>query len=255
MTILKTITERKKAEIPLINIPEKRLVESPKLSLYNSLYNRSLPLGIIAEVKKASPSRGVITENFHPVEIAEEYERINVSGISVLTDIDFFQGHPVYLTQIKQAVNTPVLRKDFLIDPKQILESERIGADAVLLIAGILSGNQLQELYNQTTEMGMEALVEVHNEEELEKVLKYIKPKLIGVNNRDLHTFETDLTTTKRLKPLIPEEALLISESGVHHKQDVDYLKEAGADGLLIGESLMKSPEKKQFLQSLFGEE
>lgn len=254
MTILETITARKKEEIPLIQVPAERLTSAPKRSFASSLRQSQYPLGIIAEVKKASPSKGVLLENFHPVDIAREYEKLNVSGISVLTDKDFFQGAPEYLTQIKDTVNIPLLRKDFLIDPRQVLEAERLGADAVLLIAAILEGRQLQELYLQAQELGMDVLVEVHNEKELEKVLKFSSPEIIGVNNRNLNTFETDITISAKLKPMIPEGTLFISESGVHEKADVDYLSGIGADGLLIGEGFMKSSNKKQFLDSLFGE-
>lgn len=254
MTILETITARKKEEIPLIELPAERMTDRPKRSLKDSLKKSSYPLGIIAEVKKASPSKGVLLEDFHPVSIAREYQNLNVSGISVLTDKDFFQGAPEYLTQIKNTVDIPLLRKDFLIDPLQVTEAERIGADAILLIAAILEGKQLQELYLQAEELGMDVLVEVHNEEELEKVLNYSTPEIIGVNNRNLNTFETDLSTSERLKPYIPKGMLFISESGVHEKKDADYLRGIGADGLLVGEGFMKSQDKKAFLDSLFGE-
>lgn len=254
MTILEKITARKKEEIPDIQLPSERLVVSPKKSLYESLKKSVWPLGVIAEVKKASPSRGVLTENFNPVQTALQYEAIQAAGISVLTDKDFFQGKAEFLTQIKQSVNIPVLRKDFIIDKIQVLEAERIGADAVLLIAAVLEGAQLQELYDYAAELGMEVLVEVHNEAEIEKVFNNIKPDILGINNRDLKTFETDLTTTSRLKPYLPEGTLLVSESGVHTRADADYLREAGADGLLVGEGFMKSPDKKQFLLSLFGD-
>ncbi|TVP84647.1 MAG: indole-3-glycerol phosphate synthase TrpC [Alkalicoccus sp.] len=251
--MLNTITARKKEEIPAIQVPAERLVSTPRKSLYRSLKQSAWPLGIIAEVKKASPSRGVLTENFHPVETALQYEAFHAAGISVLTDKDFFQGKADYLTQIKEQVNVPVLRKDFIIDEVQVRESEKIGADAVLLIAAILDGTQLKELYGQAVELGMEVLVEVHNEEEIEKVFRHFSPELIGINNRDLNTFETDLKTTSRLKPYLPEGTLLVSESGVHTKEDVDYLRKAGAEGLLVGEGFMKSTNKKQFLESLFG--
>lgn len=253
MTILNTITARKKEEIPAIKIPGERLVTTSKKSLYRSLKQSMWPLGIIAEVKKASPSRGILTENFQPVETALQYEDIHAAGISVLTDKDFFQGKADYLTKIKQEVNVPVLRKDFIIDEVQVRESEKIGADAVLLIAAILEGAQLKELYSQAVELGMEVLVEVHNEKEIEKVFSHVTPELIGINNRDLNTFETDLKTTSRLKPYLPENTLLVSESGVHTKADADYLRDAGAEGLLVGEGFMKSANKKQFLESLFG--
>ncbi|WP_425284412.1 indole-3-glycerol phosphate synthase TrpC [Alkalicoccus daliensis] len=252
--MLQTITNRKKEELTSLQLPAERLTEAPKLSLADALRNSSYPLGIIAEVKKASPSKGVLLEDFHPVAIAKEYESVNASGISVLTDRDFFQGHAQYLTDIKNEVNLPLLRKDFLIDHRQVTEAERIGADAILLIAAILEGKQLQELYLQAEELGMEVLVEVHNEEELEKVLTWSKPEIIGVNNRNLNTFETDLATSARLQPLIPEDILFISESGVHNSRDAQYLASIGADGLLIGEGFMKAVNKKEFIHSLFSD-
>ncbi|PRO66978.1 indole-3-glycerol phosphate synthase TrpC [Alkalicoccus urumqiensis] len=253
--MLDKITDRKKEEIASLIVPETHLIEGTKRSLAESLRASSYPLGLIAEVKKASPSKGVILEDFHPTAIAEEYEKLQVSGISVLTDRDFFQGAPEYLTSIRRSVKTPILRKDFIIDPVQVLEADRIGADAILLIAAILDPEQLKELYLQAEELGMEALVEVHSEEELEQVLRVLTPGLIGVNNRDLRTFETDLTISKRLAPMMPESSLFVSESGVHTKADADYLKNHGARGLLIGEGFMKSSDRRQFLESLFGDE
>ncbi|WP_280768219.1 indole-3-glycerol phosphate synthase TrpC [Salipaludibacillus daqingensis] len=252
MTILDKIVAKKIEELASIEIPTERLVNKPKRSLCQSIQSAHHPLGLIAEVKKASPSKGIISADFHPLEIAESYEKLQVAGISVLTDKEFFHGDPRYLTNIKQEVNIPILRKDFIIDEKQVTYSERIGADAILLIAAILEGNQLAELHAQAAELGLDVLVEVHNEKELEKVLQHVSPSMIGVNNRDLNTFETDLTTTKRLYPLIPKGVQLISESGIHSKKDVDFLKETKADGLLIGEAFMKSENKKAFLDSLF---
>lgn len=255
MNILDRIVEKKIEELPSILVPTERLVNKPKRSLSQSIASSNHPLGLIAEVKKASPSKGILTNNFQPVVIAKSYEQLQVSGISVLTDEEFFQGAPRYLTDIKQEVETPILRKDFIIHDKQVTFSERIGADAILLIAAILEGNQLSELHEQATELGLDVLVEVHNEQELEKVLLHISPSMIGVNNRDLTTFETDITITQRLYPLIPKGIQLISESGVHTKADVDFLRETKVDGLLIGEGFMKSENKRAFLNSLFYEE
>jgi len=255
MSILDRIVAKKIEELPSIVIPTERLVNKSKMSLSQSIASSHHPLGLIAEVKKASPSKGLLTNDFQPVAIAKLYEELQVSGISVLTDKEFFQGDVRYLTDIKREVDIPILRKDFILNEKQVTYSERIGADAILLIAAILEGNQLSELHQQATELGLEVLVEVHNEKELEKVLRHVLPSMIGVNNRDLATFETDLTITERLYPLIPERIQLISESGVHTKADVDLLRETKVDGLLIGEGFMKSPDKRAFLNSLFYEE
>ncbi|WP_026696530.1 indole-3-glycerol phosphate synthase TrpC [Alkalicoccus chagannorensis] len=251
--MLTTIKDRKKEEIRSLHLPERADVSREKRSFADSLRRASLQPGVIAEVKKASPSKGVIVEDFHPASIAAEYEEAGAAGISVLTDRDFFQGDNAYLTAVKQTVGLPVLRKDFIIDEIQVREADLIGADAVLLIAAILDRAQLQELHDQAVEAGMEVLVEVHNEEEAEKVLSVIRPALFGVNNRDLNTFETDLEVTKRLAGYTPEGSLLISESGVHTAADAQRLKSYGASGLLIGEGFMRSQSRSSFLQTLLG--
>jgi indole-3-glycerol phosphate synthase len=255
MTILDKIVAKKKEELSSLTIPEARVLDTPFRSLKNALLTSIHPLGIIAEIKQASPSKGLLTDNFHPLSIAATYEEIGVSGISVLTDETFFKGHADDLSAVKNRVNVPVLRKDFIINEKQVVYSERIGADAILLIAAILEGSQLAELYDQASELGMEVLVEVHNEEEIEKVLTYIKPAMIGVNNRDLTTFETHLSTTERLRPLVAsDETLFISESGIHTKKDVECLLKNQVHGMLVGEAFMRSTNKQQFLNSLFYE-
>ncbi|WP_078576863.1 indole-3-glycerol phosphate synthase TrpC [Salipaludibacillus agaradhaerens] len=255
MTILDKIVAKKKDELSSLTIPESRIVDTPFRSLKNALLTSIHPLGIIAEIKQASPSKGLLTDHFQPLSIAAAYEKIGVSGISVLTDETFFKGHADDLSAVKNHVNLPVLRKDFIVDEKQVLYSERIGADAILLIAAILEGNQLAELYDQAMELGMEILVEVHNEEELEKVLTHTNPTMIGVNNRDLTTFDTHLSTTERLRPLVTnDETLFISESGIHTKEDVECLLKNQVDGMLVGEAFMRSANKQQLLNSLFYE-
>ncbi|RKL67583.1 indole-3-glycerol phosphate synthase [Salipaludibacillus neizhouensis] len=251
-TILDRIVEKKKEELSSLILPSERLVTRSKYSLTDSIRNSQHPLGIIAEVKKASPSKGILTHDFNPVAIAKSYQSIGAAGISVLTDQSFFQGHADYLTAIKSEVTNPILRKDFIIHEKEVSYSERIGADAILLIAAILESSQLKELHTQAVELGMDVLVEVHNESELEKVLSHITPHLIGVNNRNLSTFDTDLTTTKRLQQYIPKEITLISESGIHSKNDVDKLRELNVNGILVGEGFMTSQNKQQFVDSLF---
>jgi len=207
---------------------------------------------LITEVKKASPSRGVIRRDFDPVVIARTYEANGASAISVLTDERFFQGHAGYLAMIKEATRLPVLRKDFLIDVWQIYESRAIGADAVLLIAGILSQSQLEEFLRAAESLGMAALVEVHSRKELERVLE-TPAQIIGINNRDLNTFRVDLQTTLDLVPLVPEELTLVSESGIHTREDLETLAEYGVDAALIGEALMAAPDIGATLRELTG--
>jgi indole-3-glycerol phosphate synthase len=211
-------------------------------------------IALIAEVKKASPSAGVICKDFDPVRIAKEYEAAGASCLSVLTDEQFFQGSLDYLRQIRAAVKLPLLRKDFIIDERQILEAIEWGADAILLIVAILSDEQLQKFHSLAIEAGLAVLVEVHDESELERALK-ISPSLIGVNNRNLRTFNVDLATTERLAARLKSSAgvslalgrrdasptLLVAESGIHSRADVERLKKCGAGAILVGESLMKN--------------
>ena len=194
---------------------------------------------IIAEVKKASPSKGVIRVQFDPVAIARDYEEHGAAAISVLTESRFFQGSPEYLSAIKKHVAIPVLRKDFLFDVYQIYEARALGADALLLIAAILEKNKLRELLNLTRELGMDALVEVHSREELDMVLK-TGARIIGINNRNLSTFHTDIATTVELIQEIPDDRIVVSESGIATREDIRMLISAGVDAFLIGESLMR---------------
>jgi indole-3-glycerol phosphate synthase len=202
-------------------------------------------VGLIAEVKKASPSAGVICEDFDPVRIACEYEAAGASCLSVLTDEKFFQGKLEYLRAIREAVTLPLLRKDFIIDERQILEAVEWGADAILLIVAILDDEQLRRFHSLAIEAGVAALVEVHDEAELGRALAINAP-LIGVNNRDLKTFKVDLGTTERLAAKLrsadshAREALLVAESGINTRADVERLQRSGAGAILIGESLMR---------------
>jgi indole-3-glycerol phosphate synthase len=194
---------------------------------------------IIAEVKKASPSKGVIREQFDPVAIALDYEEHGAASISVLTEIRFFQGSPAYLSAIKKHVSVPVLRKDFLFDVYQIYEARALGADALLLIAAVLERDKLSELLHLTRELGMDALVEVHNSEELDMVLE-TGARIIGINNRNLNTFQTDIATTVELVRAIPDDRIVVSESGIASRGDILMLRSSGVDAFLIGESLMR---------------
>lgn len=197
-------------------------------------------LSVIAEVKKASPSKGVIREDFTPVGIAEEYEKAGADAISVLTEEHYFQGSSRYLQAIREKVDLPILRKDFIIDAYQIYESLVIGADAVLLIAAILDSLTITRFMRIADELGLQCLVEAHNEKELRTALD-AGARIIGVNNRDLHTFDVDLKTTGRLAGLVPEGRVIVSESGILTNTDMRTVASYGADAVLIGETLMRS--------------
>ncbi|PZD93539.1 indole-3-glycerol phosphate synthase TrpC [Paenibacillus sambharensis] len=214
---------------------------------------RKRPMGLIAEVKKASPSKGLIREDFHPVELAKTYEEAGADCISVLTDADFFQGSNDYLSEVRKHVQVPLLRKDFTIDYRQVYEARAIGADAILLIAAILTSSQVDEYMDLARSLGMDVLVEVHDRKELETILELGKATLIGVNNRNLKTFETNLAVTEALADLIPANALLISESGIGGPADIDYLSGAGAQGVLIGEHFMRQQDVGEAVHKLLG--
>lgn len=210
------------------------------------------PIKLIAEVKKASPSKGVIRADFHPVEIARTYERHGAACLSVLTDESYFQGSLNYLTQIKAAVGIPVLRKDFILDPYQLVEARAAGADAVLLIAECLDDCGLRSLLNQAVELGMTPLVELYDPANLQRVFD-AGATLIGVNNRDLHTFHTDLEHTLRLRPAVPDQCVLVAESGIRTRADVLRLEAAGVDAMLVGETLMAQPDIGAAVDALLG--
>lgn len=207
---------------------------------------------VIAEVKKGSPSKGVIREDFDPLTIAEIYQDNGATCLSVLTDEHFFMGHLLYLAKIREVVNLPLLRKDFICDPYQIYEARVAGADAVLLIAAMLDAGQLAEYNALATELHLDVLLEVHDEAELEMALA-TDCELIGINNRNLQTFETDLATTERLLPMIPASHFVVAESGISSRADVLGLQKAGAKGFLVGESLMREDDIGAKLKELQG--
>jgi indole-3-glycerol phosphate synthase len=208
--------------------------------------------GLIAEVKKASPSKGVIKEDFDPVKIAVEYEKSGASCLSVLTDTEFFQGSLEYLKEIRKHVSLPLLRKDFILDKKQIIESVENGADAILLIAACLSKEKLKTLHEFANECGLECLVEVHSKEEIENVYEVCNPAMLGINNRDLKTFRTSIDHTFSLLPYIQKDTVVISESGIKTTDDVARLAENGIDGMLIGETLMRAENIKVKIRELY---
>jgi indole-3-glycerol phosphate synthase len=202
---------------------------------------------IIAEVKKASPSKGIIREDFEHLKIARQYESNNAAAISILTESEFFMGKLEFLKEIKNAVNIPVLRKDFLFDPYQIYEARANGADAVLLIAAILEKSLLDELLSVVKKLSMNALVEIHTKDELKKVLQ-TDAEIIGINNRNLKTFETDIQTSIDLMADIPESKIIITESGIKTKEDIRKLSKAGVDAFLIGETFMRADNPGEML-------
>lgn len=249
--ILDTIIEQKKKEVQLLKRerPSFNSRSSDNRSLINALQSNQ-SLGIIAEVKKASPSKGVIKEDFNPVQIATQYEKGDATGISVLTDEQFFQGSLVYLADIRKTVSKPVLRKDFIIDTIQVEQSAEINADVILLIASCLSDSQMEELYSAAKDMDLESLIEIHSLDELERVMK-LEPSLIGINNRDLTTFTVDINTALTIKKYIPSEVTVISESGISTNDQAQKIFEAGIKGILVGESLMRSQNPGQLIREL----
>lgn len=244
--------ERQKGLVPLNEVADRLQSAPTPRSLRQALMDSPHPVSLIAEVKRASPSKGLIRPDFSPVEIAATYAAHGSAAISVLTDERFFQGKLDYLIHIRKVVDLPLLRKEFIIDPYQIIESRAAGADCVLLIVACLLPAQLEEFLHLTWELGMDAIVEVHNEEELEIALT-AGANLIGVNNRNLHTFETTLDVTRRLARLIPDETPFISESGIFTREDVVTVGQAGARAILVGESLMRQDDIAAHMRTLLG--
>ncbi len=233
--------ESRKRSFPLKELQTVALEQPSPLDFTSALHGNHVKL--IAEVKKASPSRGVIRSDFNPVAIAQTYAANGAAAISVLTEARYFQGSLNHLRDIRKALGNrlPLLRKDFLCDPYQVYESRAYGADSVLLIVAILTPEKLKELLELSHELGMSCLTEVHNEAELEIAVKG-GARIIGINNRDLTTLTVDLTTTKRLRPLIPKDRTVVSESGIRDRSDMGKLKKWGVDAVLIGESLISAP-------------
>jgi len=234
--------EDKKRRFPVAELRRLASEQPPALDLASAL--RGDAIRLIAEVKKASPSRGVIRPDFDPVEIARIYAGNGAAAVSVLTEAKHFQGSLDHLKDIRKALpdKIPLLRKDFIVDPYQIYESRASGADSLLLIVAILKPEKLQELLQLSHELNMSCLVEVHDEAEVEIALKS-QAKIIGINNRDLNTFGVDLATTERLHPLIPRDRIVVSESGIKERADIEKLSRLGIDAVLIGESLMSAPD------------
>lgn len=265
MNILETIVEQKRVEVA--KLPQRTVTAADLSAALDKRGRRDFEaalrkprsggMALIAEVKKASPSAGVICENFEPVRIAKTYEAAGADCLSVLTDEKFFQGAKEHLKAVRKAVKLPLLRKDFIIDERQILEAVEWGADAILLIAAILSYRQLKHFHTLATEAGLAALVEVHDEAELENALM-VGARIIGVNNRDLKAFKVDLATTERLGSMMRAargggEKLLVAESGVHARVDVERLASYSAQAILVGESLMRHGDVAAKVKELLG--
>ncbi|MBK1649416.1 indole-3-glycerol-phosphate synthase [Rhabdochromatium marinum] len=259
--ILKTIVARKFDEVA------ERAAQQPLGALRECLADAPAPRGfatalqariatgapaVIAEIKKASPSKGLLREHFVPAEIARSYARAGASCLSVLTDRDFFQGADEYLLEARAACTLPVLRKDFVIHPYQIYEARALGADCVLLIVACLEEHALQEFAALALELQLDVLVETHDADELERALRLPQACVLGINNRDLRSFEVRLDTTLTLREQVPVGRLLVTESGIHTEADVRQMRASGVEAFLIGESFMRAPDPGEQLQALF---
>jgi len=258
--ILKRILARKVEEVaerqkkaPLELLSEK-IQSAPTLRGFLDVLRAKIAEGkpaVIAEIKKASPSKGVLRQDFNPAEIARSYEQHGATCLSVLTDIDFFQGADEYLVAARNACSLPVLRKDFVIDPYQVTEARVLGADCILLIVTALSDAQLSELSGLATRLGMDVLVEVHDKSELDRTLA-LPDCMIGINNRNLHSFETRLQTTLELLEFITDDRLVVTESGIHTPSDVATMRESGINAFLVGEAFMRADDPGSKLAEIF---
>nr|VFJ93046.1 MAG: indole-3-glycerol phosphate synthase [Candidatus Kentron sp. LFY] len=258
--ILKTIIRRKAEEVveraqilPLRKLAE-RIENTPPPRHFVGAIEDTLAKGkpvVIAELKRASPSKGILRDPFDPSAIAKGYEKAGATALSVLTDRDFFQGNDDYLVEAKSACSLPTLRKDFIIDAYQVYEARVLGADCILLIVAALGDALLSELAGLAVHLDMDVLVETHNEEEVARALPLNTP-LIGINNRNLHTFETSLETTLALSAAIPEDRIIVTESGIHSREDVRHMRDHGVHTFLVGEAFMTAPDPGARLTELF---
>ncbi len=258
-TILDAIMEVKHKEVeharmimPLVEVAARARDADPPRGFFAALKKQKKRgnIGIIAEIKKASPSKGVIRQNFNPVELAVAYENGGATCLSILTDEQFFQGSNSYLSHAREVCELPCLRKDFIFDSYQITQSRAYGADCILLIMSVLDDDTVKQLMHDAKVWDMDVLVEVHSHDEMERVLR-LDSDMIGINNRDLKTFEVDLTLSETLAVLAPENCLLISESGINTPEDIERLRDAGISTFLVGESLMRQDDVTQALRNL----
>jgi indole-3-glycerol phosphate synthase len=240
--------EQKKKAATMTYLQERIAGQKPALDLASALKGDHIRL--IAEVKKASPSRGSLSPNLNPAELARTYVEGGAAAISVLTEVDYFMGSIEHLAAIREAVGLPLLRKDFIFDPYQVYESRAYGADALLLIAAILSQGQLKDLVLLSHSLGLKCLVEVHNGDEVERVV-LSEAEIIGINNRDLNTFAVDINTTRRLRPLVPKEKIVVSESGIKSRKDMEKLEKWRVDAVLVGEALVTADNIRAKMKEL----
>lgn len=252
--VLSLMLESKKKKVNLLKKHQETFVSLVKKSRppisFKEAINREGKMSLIAEIKQASPSTGILRKNFSPLDIAKSFQKAKANAISVVTEEDFFLGKINYIEDIKKYISLPILRKDFIFDEVQILESRAVGADAILLIMGVLDEGKLQKLYNFSKDLGMDVLVEVHTEKELKKVLA-IGVDIIGINSRNLHTLNVNMERPKNLLPFIPEGVVKVSESGIKTLKDVLLLKGLGANAVLIGEALMKEDNIEDKIKEL----
>lgn len=261
MTILEKIVAQKKEDLQkrkriisakdFISLP---FYQGKTVSLRKSLLETSRKVGIIAEMKKASPSKGILNEEYQPAVLFQDYQEAQVEGISVLTDEPFFQGSFNDLLEVRKlTVDYPILCKDFIIEPYQVDEAKGYGASAILLIAAILEKHQYQELYHYAKFLQLDVLTEVHQYKDLEMILENFIPEMIGINNRDLSTFQTSLSHTEELIAHLPKEAVIISESGIYSREQIDRLEDLGIHGVLVGEHIMKATDRVHAIYELVG--
>lgn len=243
--------ERDQAVIPLDQMFRRAEAAAPPRDFLGALARQG-PIHLIAEVKRASPSAGIIRKNFQPAEVAKIYQNHGAACISVLTDESYFQGHLDHLEEVRSAVQIPVLRKDFILDTYQLYQARAVGADAVLLIAECLEQNRLQSLFEKSLQLGMMPLIEIYEPDNLNRVL-HLGARLIGVNNRNLRTLQVDLEHTIKLRDRVPREVVLVAESGISSRTDVELLERAGVDAMLVGESLMRQEDIARAIDVLLG--
>ncbi len=256
--ILKGIITKKKERIILAKqlLTEEdlkaKLIGLPATRPFKEAISKPRQISLIAEIKQASPSRGIIRQNFNLQEIASAYSDAGVQAVSVLTEEDSFGGNPAYISEVKNIVSVPILRKDFILEAYQVYESRYLGADAILLIADLLTKDKLAEFMQTADSLGLDYVVEVHDEKELKKVLT-LKPPIIGINNRNLRTLEVDFKTTEKLFTLIPRDKIVVVESGIKNAQDVLFLKILGANSVLIGTVFMEAVDIKRKVEEVMG--